>query len=102
MQDVLRVVVFPEAVMDPVQPDVDEVEIVPLLGREQVPHHLELGAAHGEDLVAEPGLVVGAETLHVDRVVADELADLVRKLGRVREDILVGIGRQEAAHGRCR
>ena len=32
VQDVLRVVILPEPVVDPVQPDVDEVEIVPLLG----------------------------------------------------------------------
>ena len=99
VQNVLRVVILPEAVMHPVLADIDKVEIVPLLGREQVPHHLELGAAHGEDLVAEPGLVVGAKTLHVDRIVADELANLLRKLGRMREDILVCIRCQEAAHG---
>ena len=74
------------------------MEIIPRLGRKQVPHHLELGAAHGEDLVAQPGLVVASETLHVDRIVAHELADLFRELGRVREDILVGIRRQETAH----
>ena len=99
MQNVLGVVIFPEAVMHPILADIDKVEVVPRLGREQVPHHLELGAAHGEDLVAQPGLVVGSKTLHVDRIVADELANLLRKLGRVREDILVCIRRQEAAHG---
>ena len=41
-----------------------------------MPHDLELRAAHGEDLVAEPGLVVGAEPLDVDRIMADQLADL--------------------------
>ena len=35
----------------------------------------------------------------VHRVMADQLADLVGELGRMREDVLVGIGRQEAAHG---
>ena len=99
VQDVLGVVVLPEPVVDPVQPDVDEVEIVPLLGLEQVAHDLELSPAHGEDLVAEPGLVVGAEALDIDRVVAHQLADLVRELGRMSEDVLVGVGRQEAAHG---
>ena len=65
----------------------------------QVPHDLELRPAHGEDRVAEPGLVVGAEAVGVHRVVAHQLADLVRELGRMREDVLVGVGREEAAHG---
>ena len=38
------------------------------------------------------------EALHIDRIMADELADLVGELGRVREDVFVGIRRQEAAH----
>ncbi len=99
VQDVLRVVVLPEPVMDPVEPDVNEVEVVPLLGPDQMPDDLELRPAHGEDRVAEPGLVLGAEARGVHRVVAHQLADLVGELGRVREDVLVGIGREEAAHG---
>ena len=83
VQDVLGVVVLPEPVVDAVQPDVDELEIVPLLVLEQVPHDLELRAAHGEDLVAEPGLVVGAEALDVDRIMAHQLADFS---ARVRRD----------------
>ena len=76
MEDVLGVVVFPEPVVDAVEPDIDEMEIVPLLVLEQVTYDLELGPAHGEDLVAKPGLVVGSKALDVDRVMADELADL--------------------------
>ena len=99
MQDVLRVVVLPEPVVDAVQADVDELEVIPLLGLDQVPDDLELRPAHREDRVAEPGLVVGAEAGDVDRVVAHQLADLVGELGGMGEDVLVGVGREEAAHG---
>ena len=64
-----------------------------------MPDHAELRAAHGEDLVAEPGLVVASESLDIDRIMADQLANFVGKLGGVSEDIFVGIWRQKAAHG---
>ena len=79
VQNMLRVVIFPETVVDPILADVDKLEIVPRLGGEQVPDHLELGAAHGEDLVTKPGLVAGSETLNVDRIMAHQLANLVAK-----------------------
>ncbi len=37
--------------------------------------------------------------LDVDRIMADQLADLLGELGGVSEDIFVGIWRQEAADG---
>ena len=76
VQDVLGVVVLPEAVLEPVQADLDELEVIPLLVPEEVPHDLEVLAAHGVDLVLEPGLVVGPEVLDVDRIRTDEPLDL--------------------------
>ena len=102
VQHVLGVVVLPEPMMNSVQPDVDKLKIVPFLGFEQVPHDLKLRAAHGEDFVAKPGLVVAAKSLDVDRVMADQLADLIRQLGRMSKYVLVSIRRQEAARRRSR
>ena len=99
VQDVLRVVILPEPMVDSIQSDIHELEIVPLLLFQQIPHDLELRAAHGEDLVAEPGLVIATEALDIDRIMADQLANLWRQFRRVREDVLVGIWRQETTHG---
>ena len=58
---VQRIVVFPEAVMDAVDADFDELEIVPVHGGHQVADDLEMLPGHVINLIAEPVFVFGAE-----------------------------------------
>lgn len=77
VQNVLGVVVFPESMVNPIQPDVDKMKIIPRLGLQQVAHDLKLRSAHFEDFIAKPRLVVASKSLHVDRVMTHQLADLL-------------------------
>src|SRR5262249_3017979 len=49
-------------------------------------------------LVPEPVLPVGAKALDVDGVFTHQLGDLLFHRGRQRVLVLVGVGREEAAH----
>lgn len=69
VKHVVRVMIFPEAVMHPVLADIDKMEVIPLLFGKKVPHHLKLSTAHGKDLVTQPCLVAGSKSLHVNRIV---------------------------------
>ncbi len=70
--------------MDAVGAHLDHEEEIPRARLEQVLGELEALLGHLLDLGEEAVLVVGAEVLDVDHVVADELLDLVLQLGRVR------------------
>src|SRR5262249_52369234 len=80
-----------------IEPDLDALEVVPLGVLEEVPHHGEVLAAHGVDLALEPALVIGAESLDVDGIVADEPFDLAAGLGRMGVAAFRRIGGEEAA-----
>src|SRR5262249_15272797 len=99
MEDVFRVVVLPESVLDAIQADLDKLKIVPLGLPEIVPHDLKVLAAHRVDLVKEPALVLGPEVLDVDRVFADDAGDLTRNTRRMSVVAPGCIGSQEAADG---
>src|SRR2546430_17296930 len=83
--------------MHAVQANIYEVEIVPHLLGKQVADHLPLLAAHLEDLLFEPILVIGSETGHVDGVFTHERGDLFLDLRRMREFIRRCIRREKAA-----
>ena len=70
VEHVLGIVVLPEPVVHPVQPDVHELEVVPLHAGEVMPYHGEQLPAHPEDFAAQPILLGGAEPLHVHLVLA--------------------------------
>src|SRR5208283_5288358 len=99
MQHVLGVVILPEPMMNPVQADVDVLEIVPRLSLQKMTHHAKLSAAHREDLIAKPALVIGPEALDIDGIVGHQPANLLGKLRGMCEDIAICIRRQEAAYG---
>ena len=98
VEHVLRIVVLPEAVVHAVEADLDELEVVPLRVLQEVPHDLEMLAAHRVDLVLEPLLVAGAKSLDVDRILADQRGDLRLRRGRMRVDVRGGVGGEKAAH----
>ncbi len=96
--DVARVEVVPEAVVDAVHADVDEVEVVPVLVFEEVMDDFPLLATHFEYLFFEALLVVGAEVGDVDGIVtAGDLDDLGFQLGGMGELVFGGVGSEEAA-----
>src|SRR5262245_49311102 len=84
--------------MHTVQPNIHVVKVVPLLLRDQVTHHFPVLAAHGENLPLEPGLVIGAKTSHVGGIVADQVNDFFFDLGRMRELVGIGVGREKTSH----
>ena len=91
------VVVFPEAVLDAVETDFDELEVVPLGMLHVMTDNLEVLPGHREDLLPEPLLVVGAEVFHVHRIVADEAGDLVLDVAGANVLIPARVGGEEAA-----
>src|SRR5258708_37552754 len=94
----LGIVIFPESVMNAVEPDLHELEIIPFLSRHQVADDLEMLAAHFVDLVPKPLLVVGSKAFHIDRIIADQGLDFGFDTRRPGVDVRVRVGRQETAY----
>ena len=92
---VLRIHELPEAVMHAVGPHLDHREERPRLRLEQVLGQSEPAVGHLVDLAQEVLLVVRAEVLRVEEVLADDLRDLVLQRRRVRV-LRVERRRQEA------
>ena len=92
------VVILPEAVVDPIQADLHELEVVPPGVAQEVADHLEVLVGHGVDLLLQPVLAMGAKAAHVDRVVSDQLGDPLLNEGRVGVGAAGGVGSQETAH----
>src|SRR5205085_360101 len=95
--DVLLVIRIPKSVMHSVQANIHIVEVVPFLLRNQVTDHLPMLAAHGEDLLLEPGFVVGTKTGYVSGIVSDQFCNFLFDLGRMRELVRGRIWRQKTS-----
>ena len=98
MKHVGGIMILPEAVMDPVQANLHALKVVPGLVLQQMPHYLEMLPAHRIDFVAQPIFAIGAESLHVYRIISHQLVDGVPNTGRMRILILLRVGSQEAAN----
>ena len=61
----LRIAKLPESVLNTVEPDFDEVEVVPLEMLQKVPHDCEVLVAHRINLVFEPVFSVGTEAFDI-------------------------------------
>ena len=99
-QPMLGVGEAPEAVVDAVGAHLDHEEEIPGPGLEQVLCEAEPLLGHLLDLVEQAILVVGAEVLDVDEIVADDLLDLVLQLRRVRVPARPRVRGQEAGDER--
>ena len=82
-QPVLQVGEPPEAMVDAVGAHLDHEEQVPGPRLEQILRQSEPLLGHLLDLVEQAVLVVGAEVLDVDEIVADDLLDLLSSGGYV-------------------
>ena len=80
---VLGVHVLPEPVVHPVWPHLDHGEQRPRLRRSEVLGEREAPVGHLVDLTQQVVLVVRAEVLRVEDVLADDLCDLVSKPCRI-------------------
>ena len=83
MLSVLGVHVLPEPVVHAVRPHLDHREQRPRLRLEQVLREREAPVGHLVHLAQEVFLVVRAEVLRVEEVLADDVRDLVLQGGRV-------------------
>ena len=81
---VLGVHELPEAVVDAVVAHLHHREQLPRPRREQVLGEPEAPVGHLVELLEQPRLVLRAEVLHVEQVLADDVGDLVLEAGRVR------------------
>jgi hypothetical protein len=97
VEPVEAIVVLPEAVMDPIHAHLDEHEEVPGARAQEVLDEREALLRHLVDLVEDALLLIGAELLHVEDVLADELLHLPLERRRVRVGALRVRG-EEAGH----
>lgn len=81
--------------MKSIEPDINELEVIPGLRLQEVPHHAELCLTSGEDPLGQVIVNASLWTIDVHRVPADELSNFLGKLRRVSESDLVDVSRQE-------
>ncbi len=81
---VLRVHELPETVVDAVVTHLHHREQLPRPSRQQVLGQLEAPVGHVVELLEQPRLVLRAEVLHVEDVLADDVSHLVLEARRVR------------------
>ena len=98
VRGVRGVEVAPERVVEPVEPDLDHHEEVPLARVEQVPRDREVLLGHRVDLGEDAVAVVAAEVADVHLVGAGEPLDLVAELGRVGVRVAPRVRREEVRH----
>ena len=94
---VLGVHVLPEAVVHAIRAHLDHREERPRLRLQEVLGEREPAVGHLVDLPQEVLLVVGAEVLRVEEVLADDVCDLVLQRGGVRV-LRLERRREEAPH----
>src|SRR5262249_11888690 len=98
VERMLRVVVFPETVLQAIQTDLNELKIIPLRVPQIMAHNLEVFAAHAVYLILEPVFALSSKAFDFDGIFARQTGDLVLRRRRVRVIVFGGVRSQEAPH----